>query len=485
MTFVSVGQRRRISIFTIIVSLYAGIATAQPAMPTLGQGLMSGEVTENTVILQARLTSEETDATGDLPGMRGVGRFEISTDRDFTRPIASQWLTAESDYDYILKAQLNGLKPATQYYYRLAYGPNQDNLRHSDTATFRTLAGKNITDAASFVVVTGMNYAFFHYGSDGKGKQVYTGDDKHLGFPALATIKMLKPDFFVGTGDNIYYDHPKEGRAETLPAMRKKWHEQLMQPRFVDLFRNVSTYWEKDDHDHRFNDNDNTGNKRPSSVLGIDTFKEQVPVTDPTNPAALTYRTHRINRDLQIWLVEGRDYRSPNKMPDGPDKTLWGAKQLAWLKRTLLESDATFKILISPTPLIGPDDAYKTDNHVNHDGFRTEGDAFFAWLKNKDFLNKNFYLMCGDRHWQYHSIHPSGFEEFSTGALVDANSRLGRVPGDPKSTDPDAKVRQPYYQDPASGGFVYVQVQPGTPAKLDFTFLDENGVVLYTHTKTQ
>ena len=31
-------------------------------------------------------------------------------------------------------------------------------------------------------------------------------------------------------------------------------------------------------------------------------------------------------------------------MPDGPDKTMWGVEQRAWLERTLLESDATFKI---------------------------------------------------------------------------------------------------------------------------------------------
>ena len=67
-------------------------------------------------------------------------------------------------------------------------------------------------------------------------------------------------------------------------------------------------------------------------------------------------------------------------MPDGPDKTLWGAEQIAWLKSTLLESDATFKLLISPTPLVGPDDAYKIDNHTNHKGFRHEGREFFKWV---------------------------------------------------------------------------------------------------------
>jgi alkaline phosphatase/alkaline phosphatase D len=250
----------------------------------------------------------------------------------------------------------------------------------------------------------------------------------------------------------------------------------------VTLFRNVPTYWEKDDHDHRYNDCDRTGNRKPSSELGIATFREQVPIVDPSDPEAKTYRTFRVNRDLQIWLVEGRDYRSPNRMPDGPEKTLWGSEQLDWLKTTLLASDATFKLLISPTPLVGPDDAYKIDNHTNHKGFRHEGRAFFKWVVQHGLHERGFYTLCGDRHWQYHSKDPLGVEEFSCGALVDENSRLGRKPGDPKSTDPDAQVEQFYTQGEPSGGFLRVTVGPGSePANgsARFTFFDEFGEVLY------
>ena len=87
--------------------------------------------------------------------------------------------------------------------------------------------------------------------------------------------------------------------------------------------------------------------------------------------------------------------------------------------------------------MIGPDDLHKKDNHTNIGGFRAERDEFFAWLEETGIAEKGFYIICGDRHWQYHSIDPSGIEEFSTGALIDVNSRLGRKPGDPKSTDPE------------------------------------------------
>ena len=73
----------------------------------------------------------------------------------------------------------------------------------------------------------------------------------------------------------------------------------------------------------------------------------------------------------------------------------------------ILESDAKWKILITPTPMVGPDDASKTDNHVNLGGFRHEADAFFDWLRANRI--DNFFTFCGDRHWQYHSRHPGPF----------------------------------------------------------------------------
>jgi len=460
------------------------------------QGEMAGEPTRNGAILQSRLTAADAPVDGDVPGMRGVACFEISTVPDFAHFLRTPWMEAQPENDFIVKTRIDRLKPGTRYYYRLVYGVTRDSLLRGEPCTFTTLADSTVEAPVSFVVVTGMNYSFFHHGRPNSPETAYAGPDKASGYPALEAILGMAPDFFVGTGDNVYYDHPAETRARTVSDMRRKWREQFVQERFRRLFARVPTYWEKDDHDYRYNDADTTdvastgkpGDPAiPSHALGVAVFREQLPVVDPADDSARTYRTHRINRLLQIWLMEGRDYRSPNYMEDGPGKTLWGAEQLAWLKETLLASDATFKLLISPTPLVGPDDAYKIDNHVNRAGFRREGEEFFRWLGDNGFLDRNFYLVCGDRHWQYHSAHPSGFEEFSCGALVDANSRLGRIPGDPKSTDPDAEITQFYTQDEASGGFLHVEVHPGaggSPPTAVFSFHDERGALLYSTTKT-
>ena len=490
---------KRFLIASCVLVCLCGVGFAAGVLsPDHGQGEMAGRVTETSVILQSRLTKGEKLIDGDLPGSPGVARFELATNPQFRNSRRTRWLEASPDYDHIVKVKVADLKPATKYYYRLLYGPNRSDIVKGQTCSFKTLGGKNSIQETKFVVVTGMNYFFFHEGPYNP-KGAYRGPDKHLGYPALEAIRKLEPDFFVGTGDNVYFDHPEKrrnsdrwtghawsDRAKTETEMRRKYHEQFIQPRFVDLFANVPTYWEVDDHDYRYNDCDNTGDRTPIPEMGARNFREQLPVVDPQDPTALTYATFKISRDLQIWLVEGRLYRSPNRTPDGPGKTIWGETQKKWLKDTLLASDATFKVLISPTPLVGPDGKSKKDNHCNIGGFRHEGQEFFDWLRQNGFLGKNFYILCGDRHWQYHAGHASGFEEFSCGALVDANSRFGVKAGSPNSTDPDGTIKQFYCKldGEPSGGFLMVTVTPDGPgARARFTFYDEQGRQIYSHVK--
>ncbi|MDW3648407.1 MAG: alkaline phosphatase D family protein [Bacteroidia bacterium] len=472
----------------------------------LGQGIMIGEVSENSAILQARLTTSPKLIEDDMPGITGTGIFEVSPNEDFSSPTFTHNVLALKKQDYIMKFQLNDLLPDTRYYYRLLYGTVGKLYLTSKPGSFKTLAGAEISSDRSFVVVTGMNNYYFHYGKYNAAK-AYKGADKEKGFPALEAIKNLAPDYFIGTGDNVYFDHPNQkgfkaaqergdnphpatygGKAvEDEAGMRKKYHEQFSQQRFIELFRQVGTYWEKDDHDYRFNDADPFRDFPISHELGIKNFREQLPVVDPKDPLAKTYRKHRMNKELEVWFLEGRDYRSNNQDEPSNTKTIWGAEQKAWLKESLKKSDASFKIIISPTPMVGPDDAYKKDNHTNPNGFRQEGEAFFDWLNEEEFPHDKLFFICGDRHWQYHAKHPSGFEEFACGALVDNNSRVGRVAGGPKSTDPEALIKQFYIQDEAdeaSGGFLHLATESANGnTKLIFSFYDEKGELLYQSIK--
>jgi alkaline phosphatase/alkaline phosphatase D len=323
-----------------------------------------------------------------------------------------------------------------------------------------------------------MNYIKFMHGKQGNagGSITATAKDKKLGFPAFETMAKINPDFFVGTGDIVYYDNPYRV-SKTVEELRRCWHEQFRFQRMKDFFQDVPTYWSKDDHDFRYNDSDNTTDRLPTRITGIDLFREQLPIASQLDTHVLTYRTHRVNRDLQIWLTEGRDFRSPNRSPDGPGKSLWGIEQKQWLQETILASDAKWKIIISPTPLVGPDMAKKTDNHVSLGGFRHEANEFFRWLKEQDI--SNLYTICGDRHWQYHSIHPLGVEEFACGALNDENSRMGVPPGSQQGTDPLSLIQQPFTSPQPCGGFLVVDVGD----KLTLSFHTADGQQLYTMTK--
>jgi alkaline phosphatase/alkaline phosphatase D len=292
-------------------------------------------------------------------------------------------------------------------------------------------------------------------------------------------MQRLNPDFFIGAGDIVYYDFPKDSPAQTVPQLRKKWHEQFRFPRLISFFGSCGTYWMKDDHDFRFDDADLAGSQLPSATTGKDLFREQMPIHAAGDTKSPNYRTHRISRDLQIWFLEGRDYRSDNKSPADPKKSIWGEAQRKWLKENLQSSPAKWKIIVSPTPLVGPDRASKRDNHTNPEGFRDEAESFFQWLTHKKI--QNVLILCGDRHWQYHSIHPSGVEELCCGALNDENSIRGIAPGDPTSTDPQATIQQPYLYPNPTGGFLHVALSPNSKEKpsLTISFYDDVGKLLH------
>jgi len=449
---------------------------------------VSGEPTQNSIILQSRLVKSDTVVTSlfeDVKGVPAYGYFQVSTDTLFLKSIRTTMLEANSENDFTLKTKVNNLNPGTTYFYRILVGSDSTDLRYGKTCYFNTLPPASDNSEISFIHSSCMNYEkYYNIGDSGVGERVpelVSGEDWQQGFIGFETIASLDPLFWVANGDNVYYDHPYSLPAETRAELLAKWHRQFSMPRIRDLMCRIPSYWLKDDHDYRFNDADTTNRKfaEPSHEVGVATIKNVVPITDPNDPEEPTYRTYRVNQLLQIWMMEGRDYRSPNNMPDTAGKTLWGKKQITWLQKTLLESDAPFKIIISPTPLVGPDDAYKKDNHTNPGGFQYEQQQIFDWLVANDFQNKNLYFMCGDRHWQYHSRHPLGFEEFGSGALVDQNARTGRKPGDPKSTDPEGKIEQIFIQREPTGGFVQVTVTPMPTPNITFEIKDELGKMLH------
>src|SRR5262249_32438388 len=145
--------------------------------------------------------------------------------------------------------------------------------------------------------------------------QAYHDCDHKDGHNIYPAMRALEPDFVVFTGDNVYYDSEKP-RAESIPLARHHWQRMFSMPRQVELLRSAASYWEKDDHDTVNNDS------WPGWKLGDLTFAEGQAIFRqqvPLGAESPSYRSFRRGRDLQIWLTDGRDFRSPNTQRDGPE----------------------------------------------------------------------------------------------------------------------------------------------------------------------
>ncbi len=466
-----------------LLGFACGFAQATEELPYNAQGELVGEVTCDSAIVRTRLTlrSERNpitdlfekarssqvpwspDLSEGVPGKEGWIRVHYGTDRNVSDTKATAWAGAKRENDCAVQFKLVGLEPATEYYYRVEIANRKGSglRRMGEIGSFKTAPPAEVFAPVRFTVTTGQAM---------RSRDIFR-DDKPWGFKTYRSIARQEPDFHVSTGDNVYYDQDY-ALATDVELARYHWHRIYALPDVRNLFRTVPGYWEKDDHDYRWNDCDpyqkvprklGGGESNITDELGRRLFREAVPMSEKT------YRTFVQGKGLQIWLTEGRDYRSPNSMPDGGDKTLWGVEQKEWLKNGLLRSRCHFKVLISPTPLIGPDRQAKRDNHANKNGFWTEGRQFLRWARDSGLTN--FYIICGDRHWQYHSIDETGVEEFSCGSTSDRHAA--------KSQPHWGKDRQPHFRD-GKGGFLMVDVlEDSFGPEVRFTFCDVDGNPVY------
>ena len=424
--------------FLISVFVLLGLSACKKKTdgPYFATGIKIGEVTENSAIIWARLTKDSLPAGygNPLPEIvytnpeKGDTVNEISGNRNIYTPVINfptgetysvlegatkgiegdimiyykpansnhweqtNWISVNPERDHTVQQELAGLKSNHTYQIRIVSRyPESDAIGESIDGEFRTAPSPNEISDVMFAVSTGQAYV--------------DQDAPEGGFKIYSAMMRIGVDFFVHTGDILYYDN----LAKNERLARWHWSRTYSLPTNFRFHKNVSSYFIKDDHDTWIND---CWPGYETKFMGDFTFEqgqaiflEQVPIRDKT------FRTYRWGKDLQLWIMEGRDYRSPNTEPDGPGKTIWGEEQKSWLYKTVTESNATFKILVSPTPIVGPDRLNKHDNHSNKN-FKFEGDEIRQFIAEQ----KNMYVVCGDRHWQYISEDDeTGVREYSCG----------------------------------------------------------------------
>lgn len=449
------------------------IATAQTDGGAVfqGNGIKIGEVSQNSAIVWTRLTATPdlnlpgvewprtkkpngkslipegkmlADMAGAVPGMAGSVKLNYWCKASPDQKQQTDWVMVDPKADFTHQFKLTGLQPGATYLLEIESLSANKSSGPIVKGTFRTAPTAATARNVSFTVVTGQDYP--------------RRDDAANGHKIYPLMHNLDPDFFIHTGDIEYYDKPNP-IATNVDVARFKWNRLFGLPFQRDFQKDTASYFIKDDHDTLRNDcwpGQKYGDLTWDQGLAI--FREQFPLNEKT------YRTIRWGKDLQVWLVEGRDFRSPNDMPDGPDKSIWGEEQKRWFFETVEASDATFKILISPTPLVGPDRVGKGDNHANKK-FAHEGKQLREFIGKQ----KNMFICCGDRHWQYVSVDPdSGVREFSCGPTTNKHA-----------SGWSNKNRSPMHQYlNVVGGFLAVTVESGERPVAIFRHYSTKGKIL-------
>lgn len=322
--------------------------------PAAAFGVMAGDVTPYSAVLWSRGDRESFMHVQILGPINGLLRTQAAR------------VTAE--HDFTGKIQVSGLRPATEYRYRVWFSNDEFGNRGINEA----LEGRFRTPPAPDAVAP----VSFTWGGDVAGQN--TCRDAQEGFPIFKAISATPQDFFVGLGDMIYADGTcgavgRYGNAQVpgvfLPAADMAnywahWKYNRADAGLRELMAKLPYYAIWDDHEVAndfgpLHDTRTTAPYTPGDHLlpkGLAAFLDYNAVAEhPATPKRL-YRSVRWGKHLELFILDTRQYRDGNFAADSETqpKTMLGREQLTWLKDSLKKSDATWKVIASSVPMAIP-----------------------------------------------------------------------------------------------------------------------------------
>ncbi len=330
------------------------------ARPVFTHGVQSGDVDTSSGMIWTRV---------DRPALVSV---EVATTESFADPFRLPPLAALPEGDLGVKRLLEGLPSDQEIFYRMVAADLADVNLVSEP-----IVGRFRTAPASRRSIR------FAWSGDTVGQG--WGIDA-VGMKTYATIAGREPDFFLHSGDTIYADGPVEERvelndgsvwisevmidekrkvAETLDEFRGQWKYNMLDRHVRAMNATVPTFYQWDDHEV-------VNNWSPGKDLGADdryteksvhvlaaragrAFHEMTPIRfTPAEPGRV-YRKVGYGPLLDVFFVDLRSYRAANTDGMEPRLTdasrIFGAAQVAWLKRALAGSTATWKVIASDMPI--------------------------------------------------------------------------------------------------------------------------------------
>jgi alkaline phosphatase D len=326
--------------------------------PLIACGLASGDVSTDSAVVWAR---------ADRPARMQV---ECSTVESFKTIIRASSVEALPDQDFTAKLLLEDLPPGQDIFYRVRFEDIAETEISGETQVghFRTAPAEKTS--ISFV-----------WSGDTAG-QGWGIDPSRGGMRTYKTMLENRPDFFIHSGDHIYADCPvaaelklpngeiwrnivteeKSTVAHSLAQFRGNYKYNLLDDNLRAFNAQVPIFAQWDDHEvsndwSPIGTADETGYAEDGTSRLVArarrAFHEFMPIRAIPHQQGRVYRKIGYGPLLDVFLIDMRSYRDStwNKRDDRSDTFILGPVQLAWLKRELAASNATWKIIAADLPI--------------------------------------------------------------------------------------------------------------------------------------
>ena len=442
------------------------------AKPTgaVSHGVATGDVTSDSAVLWFRT---------DGPAQVEV-RFAAVEEWDRAPRLKTDFYSTTTGQDFTMRVPLTGLRPATRYRYRVrTIQPPQPTEPIGEFTQGEFMTAPAASESAPITFV---------WSADLGGQ--HRCRDEAMGYPIFERIRHQHPDFMILLGDLIYGDDPcpsppntagSDFTASTLSQYRAKHRYQHGSSALQRFLASVPIWAVWDDHDVI---NNFSGSYEPLMPIGRQALFEYWPIRPAADDPTRLYRRVRYGADLEIFILDTRQYRSGNADLDGPEKTMLGKTQLAWLLDGLVQSSAKWKVIATSVPLSIP----KAGNGMNpgNDSWArgTDGTGFQRELRTivGTILSspiRNVVWLAADVHYmQVNAYDANGdgvtdFHEFIAGPLSGAS----KAPMLPDSTFHPTTL----FNEGGSMNFGTISVR-GTLLKV--TMLDDSGKERFSYQLT-
>ncbi len=371
------------------------LSAANEETPAITHGPLSGEVGAETAVLWARGNQD-----GEL-----IFTVATITDTEFVSDTIEASVVIDETTDWTGEVEVSGLEAGQQYHFRVALAVGEE-LSDFVQGSFGTAPMAD--EAAAFNFVFGSCL----------GGQGYCRDPE-TGWEIFNTMQAENPDLFLITGDSVYVDSActepdnvagAEGPYQDLDGFHTRYRYHLGDEHYASFLAQTPIYVTWDDHEivDDFGGPELSGINAQLFAEGTQAFFDYWPL----QASDTIYRSFRYGAHAEFILLDTRSYRDPNVNWDPhprniTPKTMLGEEQFAWLQQTLAESTATWKFIVTSTPLSYPTGFPQPEvdgrdgwaNYTEKSGYETELMSLLFFVEAQDVQNVVF--LTGDTHWPF------------------------------------------------------------------------------------